>query len=108
MEQQRRTAMKRSAWLILGGLVLSGTALAANVDKDFKKLDTNKDGYISMDEAKENPLLARHFYKFDTRQTGQLDKSEFSAFESMRKDKLEPYILRHEWYGGVPPTQDSN
>ena len=51
------------------------------VAQKFEKLDTNKDGAISIQEATgQNDLLA-NWTKVDKNQDGKLEFSEFSAFE---------------------------
>lgn len=47
----------------------------------FNKLDTNKDGTISMQEATGQKELLSDWAKVDKNQDGKLEYSEFSAFE---------------------------
>lgn len=64
------------------------------VPKMMKKMDTNSDGMISMDEAKaaKNQKLSENFSEADTSQDGMIDTSEFMAFhknmKNMKKDGM--------------------
>ena len=57
---------------------VSGTA---GTKLSFQDLDTNKDGYISQQEAANDPALSSNFTKADQNADDQIDQSEFSAFE---------------------------
>src|SRR5437879_5141105 len=48
-------------------------------DSTFAKLDKNKDGYISKDEAMADPKLAKDFAKFDLNNDGKLNRAEYLA-----------------------------
>jgi len=96
--------MKRFMWLLFGALAFAGTALAVDVESDFDDLDANQDGYVSINETKDEGILSRYWYKFDANNDGALDNAEFSAFEDADIDDLEPYVLRHDWYGYVGDT----
>ncbi len=48
----------------------------------FTELDANQDGYISSQEARQYSLLLEQWGRLDRNNDQQLDKSEFSAFES--------------------------
>lgn len=94
--------MKRFGWFLFGALAMVGTgALAVDTEEGFRDLDQNDDGYVSVDETKDEELLSRYWYKFDENNDGALDTAEFSAFEDEDLDDLEPYILRHDWYGSI-------
>jgi hypothetical protein len=94
--------MKTFGWFLFGALALTGTgALAIDTEEGFRDLDANKDGYISVNETKDEATLSRYWYKFDENKDGALDTSEFSAFEDADVDDLEPYVLRHDWYGSI-------
>lgn len=45
---------------------------------DFKAVDTDADGYISIEEAKVVPGLAEVFMKSDSDQDGKLSEAEYS------------------------------
>lgn len=96
--------MKKLAWLLFGAFGLAATgAFAVDIDSDFSDLDTNMDGYVSADELSgaDEPVLSRYWYKFDENNDGAMDTAEFSAFEDTHIDELEPWVLRHDWYGSV-------
>lgn len=94
--------MKRLGWLLSGALALTGTgAFAIDTEQGFRDLDKNADGYVSIEETRDEDALSRYWYKFDDDNDGALDTSEFSAFEEAHVDDVEPYVLRHEWYGSV-------
>lgn len=60
----------------------SGAVIAAG-GSDFQSMDKNGDGYISQDEAQGNPSLQEKWNDADLNDDGQLDRSEFSQFETM-------------------------
>lgn len=72
-------------------LMLAGTATAGEKmmmsDEDemegvtFESLDTNGDGYISAKESADYKRLNANWDRADANEDGQLDISEFSAFE---------------------------
>ena len=94
--------MKRTAWLVFGILALLGTGvMAVDIDQNFDDLDKNSNGYIGVEETNENMTLSRFWYEFDADNDGRLDMAEFSAFEETSIDELEPYVLRHPWYGSI-------
>lgn len=61
--------------------LFSGAALAAG-GADFQTMDKNGDGYISQDEAQGNSSLQTKWNDADLNDDGQLDRAEFSQFES--------------------------
>ena len=83
----------RIAALIFAGLFATGSALASGMEhsqkKDFQALDTNGDGVISQQEADANPELASNWQQADKNADGQVDMSEFSAFETTMEDTSE-------------------
>ena len=62
------------------GAVTAGTA--GTSDKQFKEMDQNGDGKISKEEANES--LQQQWSAADANSDGAVDKSEFSAFESVK------------------------
>lgn len=62
-------------------LVLSGYAVAADTVSTFEGFDKDGNGYISAEEASAGSDLSANFKASDTNSDGQLDISEFSAFE---------------------------
>ena len=65
---------------LLLGTSATGIALAADTPaapaQRSAKLDTNKDGRISRDEAKADPRLAERFDQLDLNKDGYLDKAD--------------------------------
>ena len=49
----------------------------------FNRLDTNHDGYVSIEEATGNNDMLGKWTDIDKNSDGQLEYSEFSAFETM-------------------------
>ena len=62
--------------------LFSGAAIAAG-GSDFQSMDKNGDGYLSQDEAQGNSSLQEKWNDADLNDDGQLDRSEFSQFETM-------------------------
>ncbi|MCO6411330.1 MAG: hypothetical protein J5I92_01170, partial [Thiogranum sp.] len=48
----------------------------------FHSLDTNKDGHVSLFEARDRHRVFHYYQKADTNVDGHLDRAEFSAFEA--------------------------
>ena len=77
-------------WLILLGAMMLGFYyfLAVyleekeEVAEDFQSLDSDHDGFISREDAKNMPDLIRVFDKFDTDHDGRLSQMDFEAFEN--------------------------
>lgn len=87
--------MKRRYTAICALLIAVGSTYAADTDpsaeaKLFKKLDKDKNGMISQQEAGKQKKLNKNFAKFDTNSDGQIDESEFSAFFATMPDMPEP------------------
>lgn len=61
----------------------AGSAIAGEKQQGelFKMLDTNQDGYISAEEAQAHGDLTSQWNSVDQNSDGQIDQSEFSAFE---------------------------
>lgn len=47
----------------------------------FSDLDSNRDGYLTEDEARNRIDLLDNWQRADSNQDGQIDRSEFAAFE---------------------------
>jgi Ca2+-binding EF-hand superfamily protein len=61
-----------------------------NLEKAFKRLDTNKDGSITVEELEANEKtkkLAKRFSKIDTDENEKISLEEFKAFRSKAKKK---------------------
>ena len=75
--------------MITAGFVVSGSIIVGLANADItpiasersivtaKKLDTNDDGFISLDELTNRKK--KHFQKLDHNNNGQLDKAEFTS-----------------------------
>lgn len=85
-----KSKLSLAAMLIAGSLPL--TALAADpapagaagmdaVPPMFKQLDSNKDGQISMEEAKRSAETSAAFAAIDTDKNGKLSLAEWTAHE---------------------------
>jgi len=55
------------------------TKLAQHVDDVLARLDTDKDGRISKDEASKGPRLSKHFDEVDADHDGFITKAELST-----------------------------
>ena len=59
-----------------------GKALSQQQREAFTKLDTNKDGKLSQEEAKNNATLAKDFDSADSNHDKSIDEGEFARFET--------------------------
>jgi len=59
-----------------------GSTLTTEEQSTFSKLDTNKDGKISQEEAKNNADLTDKFDSVDSNHDKVLDEGEFARFEA--------------------------
>ena len=86
MKQYQGRSVMRYIICIITGLVLGlgvATALSAEEVLTFDDMDVDSNGYISMDEAKAQKSINRNWAKIDADKDGNIDISEFSAFESI-------------------------
>jgi len=67
-------------------LAVSGLAWAGSGAVSFQDLDKNRDGQISLDEAKKATEVKNRFSEADVNKDGQLDAAEFAALEAMPKE----------------------
>jgi HSP20 family molecular chaperone IbpA len=51
-------------------------------NSDFVRLDTNKDGFVSRNEAAKDKTISRNFSKFDENKDGKLTEDEFTKLQS--------------------------
>lgn len=56
-------------------------AVSANAGDVFSKLDTDKNGSLSKDEASALPSLAEQWKELDADASGDLSAEEFAAYE---------------------------
>ena len=73
--------MKRSILIVGFVTLLCGCASQTVIPYDFDELDTDVDGYLSHEEASVRKDLQDEWATIDKDKDGQLDMSEFSAFE---------------------------
>ncbi len=81
-----------------GGMKAGSTALQGEEKKEFLHLDTNGDGLIDMEEARQSPQLTSEFSTIDSNEDNQLDEAEFARFEELEHNPGQP--------GGSGPTSD--
>jgi hypothetical protein len=62
-----------------------GSSLSVSADKRINRLDANKDGQISRDEANSHTKLAKNFNRIDTNQDGQITPEELRGFKEKSK-----------------------
>lgn len=79
--------MKKHLLTALALMTVSGFAWAGSGKVSFQDLDTNRDGQISLEEAKKAPEISKKFVQADTNQDGKLDAAEFAALETMPMPK---------------------
>lgn len=76
-------------WLLFLGLMMVGLYhfLAVyleeenDIELDFRRLDSDHDGYLTPDDARQWGHLARAFESFDADRDGKLSRLEFERFE---------------------------
>ena len=76
--------MKLQHTVLAAGLLCLSSGLAAEeltTTEQFNKLDMNKDGAVSINEATGQLQLLRKWTDIDKNRDGELEMSEFSAFE---------------------------
>ncbi|GGH65245.1 hypothetical protein GCM10010975_32870 [Comamonas phosphati] len=54
-----------------------GTARSNSAQAAFQRADTNHDGQLSAEEARQLPAVSQRFQEMDTDQNGQLSSAEF-------------------------------
>lgn len=64
-------------------LVFSPLFADSDLSDKFNQLDVNGDGYISSGEAADQSELLRQWANVDQNADGQIEMSEFSAFEGL-------------------------
>ncbi|MDT8387374.1 MAG: hypothetical protein RQ736_07660 [Thiogranum sp.] len=60
---------------------MGGQAQSGSLGTSFSELDTDQDGVVSRSEAAEQPQLIDSWDQADSNADGELDRTEFSAFE---------------------------
>jgi Ca2+-binding EF-hand superfamily protein len=64
-----------------------GSKPRASMDERINRLDTNKDGMISRDEAAKYPRLAKAFNRIDSNKDNLLSRDELMAFRDKAKSR---------------------
>jgi Ca2+-binding EF-hand superfamily protein len=77
-----------SALVIAAGSVYAGSQ--STESEMFRNLDQDQNGAISQQEASKQQTLSQDWAKYDTNQDGQINASEFSAFEMEQKEPTQP------------------
>lgn len=75
--------MKKLVLAFVAGLVVSAGQVWADesaAEAQFKALDTDQNGVLTEEEAKQEPELVKVFRKLDTDQSGTLTQEEFKGF----------------------------
>ena len=75
--------IKKHTLTALALMTVSGLAWAGSGAASFQDLDSNRDGQITLDEAKKSPEVKAKFTQADANKDGKLDAAEFSALEVM-------------------------
>ena len=74
--------IKKHTLTALALMTVSGLAWAGSGAASFQDLDSNRDGQITLDEAKKSPDLKANFTQADANKDGKLDAAEFAALEA--------------------------
>lgn len=85
--------MKIRSFMIVAAMVFPLSVFAgekSSTKDSFNKLDKDQNGYISQQEAKSDKQLMEQWDTADADADGQLEMSEFSAFEEGRAATFNP------------------
>ena len=85
--------MKIRSFLIVAAVMFPLSIYAGDkstTQDSFNKLDKDKDGYISQQEAKSDKRLSDQWDTADADSDGKLEMSEFSAFETGKATTFTP------------------
>ncbi len=74
--------IKKHTLTALALMTVSGLAWAGSGAASFQDLDSNRDGQITLDEAKKSPEVKAKFTQADANKDGKLDAAEFAALET--------------------------
>jgi hypothetical protein len=63
-------------------------APAADMQAEITRYaDANNDGKVTRDEAKSDPMLEKHFARYDVNDDGVLDRGEFARLEDLSRNQ---------------------
>jgi hypothetical protein len=74
--------MKKQLVSALTLIAVSGFAWAGSGNVSFQDLDVNRDGQISIQEAKKSSEVSKNFSQVDANKDGKLNAAEFAALET--------------------------
>jgi Ca2+-binding EF-hand superfamily protein len=84
----------KGRYILFSALVIAaGSAYAGSKSTEsdmFKSLDQDQSGSISQQEAANQQTLSQDWAKYDSNQDGQINASEFSAFEMDQQESTKP------------------
>ena len=89
-----------STSFLLAGLVLTGNAFAQMEPSLFEEIDTDHNGAISMKEAKAREDLSKDFKMIDSNNDGSLSVDEYTAYAN--KDRMSPEEVEVPEPGAAP------
>jgi len=93
----------RTLFCVLAVSTLSSTVFAeSNPEADFRSLDKDGDGYISINEATGRLDLLRKWVDTDKNADGQIEMTEFSAFEVPPAKTFQPVEPENPEPGAAP------
>jgi len=82
--------IKKHTLTALALMTASGLAWAGSGAASFQDLDSNREGQITLDEAKKSPDLKAKFTQADANKDGKLDAAEFAALETAQPTAPQP------------------
>ena len=87
-------------------IIASSFAEDASQATQFSNLDTDNDGYVSINEAEGHLDMLRNWVDIDKDTNGKLEFSEFSAFETMTEKDSEKSSTKAKTF--VPPENEGD
>ena len=79
------TVAVAAALIAMSGAVAGAEPAGERVSQDFSKYDTNRDGFISREEAAKIPDFTGPFNESDDNRDGRLDSAEFLKAQSLHE-----------------------
>jgi len=74
-----------------------GVPQASTEDIEFRRLDENRDGYLSSDEVRNNQVLRQHFSEADLDQDGRLNANEVFIARNLNDRALAAGYAKDTW-----------